>query len=131
MLIKKVYCAFCRLQRNVYTKKHVDWTNVAWAFFVALVLMVAIWGEFEPKFLVFFAIFVSAAEVFVHLRWRMALPCSHCGFDPLLYKVDREKAAQKVKFNLEKIRASGQFMLRKNNPFEHLPVIRKDADKQV
>lgn len=90
--------------------------------------MTVIWGQFEPKFLVFFAIFISVAEVFVHIRWRMGMPCPHCSFDPVLYKVDREKAAQKVKHNLEKLRASGQFLLRQNNPFEHLPVIRAERN---
>lgn len=123
MLIEKVYCAFCRLERNVYAKKHVDWTNVLWSFLVSVLLMLTIWGEFEPKFLVIFTICISIAEVFVHIRWRMALPCPHCGFDPLLYKVDREKAAAIVKENLEKLRTSGQFLLRQNNPFENLPVI--------
>jgi glutaredoxin len=135
MQIKKVYCAFCRLQRNVYAKKHVDWTNVLWSFLVSLLVMIVIWGNFEPKFLVFFAITVTIAEVFVHVRWRMGMPCPHCSFDPVLYKTDRAKAAQIVKQKLEKVRASGKYMLRQNNPFEKLPVIKKEpsqsADKQV
>lgn len=135
MQIKKVYCAFCRLQRNVYAKKHVSWTNVLWSLLASLLLMAAVWANFEPKFLVFFAIFVAIAEVFVHIRWRMAMPCPHCGFDPVLYKTDRAKAAQVVKLKLEQVRASGKYLLRQNNPFEKLPVIKKEppaiVDKQV
>lgn len=125
-MIEKVYCAFCRLPRKVYSKRHVNWTNVVWSLLVSLLLMVVIWGRFEPKFLVLFAIAVSGAEVFVHLRWRLSLPCPHCGFDPILYKTDRKKAARIVKETLDRVKASGNYLLKQNNPFEHLPVIRKE-----
>lgn len=127
-LIQKVYCAFCRLERKVYVKKHVDWTNVLWALLVSVLLMVVVWGAFEPKFLVLFAILLSCAEVFVHLRWRMSLACVHCGFDPLLYKMKRERAVAQVKTKLDDLRSTGRHLLRQNNPFENIPVIRKGED---
>src|SRR5690606_1235896 len=130
-LLEKVLCAFCRLERKVYVKKHVDWTNVVWAFVVSLLLMVVIWGQFEPKFLVLFAIVLSLAEVFVHLRWRLSLPCVHCGFDPLLYKTKRDLAVARVKAKLEEARQKGSHLLRQNNPFENIPVIQKREDGRV
>lgn len=129
-LVDTVLCAFCKLERRVYVKKHIDWTNVVLSFLAAVLLMFAVWQSLEPKALLFFSINIIVAEVFVNLRWRLSLPCPHCGFDPLLYKTDREKAAMKVKQTLDEIKASGRHLLTPNNPFKNLPKLSpKDLEK--
>lgn len=50
---------------------------------------------------------VVAGEIVVHFRWRLALTCPHCGFDPVTYKKNPQLAALRVKEHLE---------FRKNSP---------------
>ena len=129
-LVDTVLCAFCRLERRVYVKKHIDWTNVLLSFFAAILMMFVAWQNIDQRALLFFSMNLIVAEIFVHMRWRISLPCTHCGFDPLLYKTDREKAAAKVKQTLEEVKASGRHLLTPNNPFKHLPKLsRKDIEK--
>jgi hypothetical protein len=125
---QKIFCAFCRLERNVNTKKNVDWTNVALSLFAALVAMMGIWGGFDPRVVIVFVIFIAIAEVFVRLRWRMSLPCVHCNFDPLLYKVDRAESVRRVQKRLDYLRHSGQHLLKQNNPFQNIPIVRVDSE---
>lgn len=91
------YCAFCRASRRVYVKKHIDMTNVVASIAFALVLTYSFWGEVDPRGLVFFGLFVVAAEIFVYMRWRLGIVCRLCGFDPVLYKHSPEKASARVR----------------------------------
>ncbi len=123
-----VLCAFCRLERRVYTKKSVGWTNVLKAALAAVLLMFIIWQRIEPRAVIFFAIFLAMAEVFIRLRWRMSLPCPHCAFDPLLYKVDREETVRRVITKLNQVRADGRHLFKTQNPLEHLPFVHKNSN---
>lgn len=125
---QKIFCAFCRLQRKVVVKKHSDWTNVALSLMASGILMFFIWRAVDPRAIIFFVICIFIAEIFIHLRWRMNMSCPHCGFDPLLYKSDREAVVRKVKNKLAQVRANGQYLLKQNNPFENLPCIKAEID---
>ena len=118
---QKVFCAFCRLERKVCTKKHIGWTNVLLSFFVSIAVMFVVWQKIEPKAVLIFAISLMISEVFVQLRWRLSLPCPHCHFDPALYKRNPEQASQNVKRRLEALKDSGDHLLKANNPFQNLP----------
>lgn len=48
-----------------------------------------------------FAVFLALTEVFIQLRWRMSVPCRQCGFDPVLYIKDQERAVEKVTLHLK------------------------------
>ena len=122
-LTQKIYCAFCRLERRVYTKKRIGWTNVALAFFAATITMFFLWQNFDGRVVIFFVLFVMGSEVFVRMRWRMSLRCPHCHFDPLIYKRSKVEAMQVVKSHLEGLKSTGHYMLKQNNPFQHLPVV--------
>ena len=37
------------------------------------------------------------SEIFIQLRWRLTVACPRCGFDPVLYVKDPEKAARRVR----------------------------------
>lgn len=126
---QKIFCAFCRLERNVFIKKGISWTNVLLSFLGASLAMFLIWRSLDPRVVVFFVFFVAIAEVFVRTRWRMGLPCPHCGFDPLLYKTNRAEAVKRVKVKLDELRHSGQYLLRQNNPFLHIPSVTSDKNK--
>lgn len=101
------FCAFCKSERKIYRKRRSDATNIAWSAFGALVLMFALFQEFDPRVFLFFVAFLAVAEIFVQMRWRTSIVCRHCGFDPILYVKKPELAAQKVKIRLDE---------RKNDP---------------
>lgn len=124
----KVFCAFCRLERTVYTKKSVDWTNVLVAFIISIFLMYGIWQQPDGRVALLFAFFLATAEIFVRLRWRLSLPCPHCHFDPVTYKNDKELAMVRVKARLDDLKQSGGHLLKQNNPFSQLPVVRYNPE---
>lgn len=128
---QKIFCAFCRLERSVIVKKHSDWTNVVLALMTAALLTFATWHDLDPRGVIFFVIAIVVSEIFVHFRWRLGMPCPHCSFDPVLYKTDRDLAAKKVKLRLAEVKASGQHLLRQNNPFLTLPKMKKNDDLEI
>lgn len=91
------YCAFCKVLRRVYVKKHIDLTNVVVAASFSAAVTYAVWGAFDPQGLLSFCIALAFAEVFVYLRWRMTITCNLCGFDPILYKRSPVEASARVK----------------------------------
>lgn len=120
---EKIYCAFCRLERRVYLKKNITWTNVALAFLGSTMLMFVFWQRWDPRGIFIFVLFLAFADVFIRFRWRMALKCPHCGFDPLLYKCDPDETARRVKARLNEVRQSENFLFRSQNPLSQLPAI--------
>ena len=98
----RCFCAFCRSERKVYTKKRISFSDILSCALGAATIMFAIWQGFDPRVMLIFVVFLAMAETFVHLRWRLAIVCPHCGFDPVLYAKEPEKAAQKVKLHLDK-----------------------------
>jgi hypothetical protein len=105
------YCAFCKNPRKLYIKKNIDFSHILASLLLSLVLMFVIWHDFDPRFLALFVSFLFAAEIFVHLRWRVALVCRHCGFDPALYLKNPEKTVEKVKLHLERRKVETDFLL--------------------
>lgn len=119
---KRCFCAFCRSQRTVYTKKHVGLADVLLAGLAAALLSYIVYQDLDPRAVIFFAVGLAIAELFIMLRWRLSAICNKCGFDPFLYKRSPERAAQRVKEYMEE---------RKNDPLSlfspppKLPVLRK------
>jgi hypothetical protein len=73
-------------------------------------------------------IFIAVSEVFVRLRWRMSLPCPHCSFDPLTYKTNRAEAVKKVQAHLLQLKQSGRYLMKSQNPFQNLAVVKVKSD---
>jgi hypothetical protein len=94
----------------------------------SLVLMTLVFQEFDPKFLIFFVILLAIAEIFVQLRWRMTIVCRHCGFDPVLYVKDTQKAVEKVKAKLDARRDDPAAIFAR--PL-HLPTIPKGKAEMI
>jgi len=115
------FCAFCRTERQVYRKRRSSLINVVAAAVSALALMLLIWHQFDPQVLPLFVAFLAVAETFVQIRWRLNIVCSECGFDPVLYVRDVEKAVAKVQEHLRKRQEDPAGLLR--TPL-HLPVRR-------
>lgn len=91
------FCAFCKAKRRVYIKKHVDLTNVVCAIAFSLATTYASWASPDPRGFVIFGMFIMGAEIFVYMRWRTAIVCKMCGFDPVLYKKSPQRASRQVK----------------------------------
>lgn len=104
---KSCYCAFCRSPRKIYRKRNIGLIDVFAALLGANVTMFAIFEEFDPRALLIFVTFLAIAEIFVQVRWRLAIVCPYCGFDPVLYLKDSARAVEKVKVCLNR---------RKNDP---------------
>jgi hypothetical protein len=92
-------------------KKHIDMTNVVGMLLFALALTYFAWGKPDPRGLVLFCVFTTLSETFVHLRWRMSVACSLCGFDPVIYKRSPAQASAKVKEFFETNRNDPEFWL--------------------
>ena len=102
---EKVYCAFCSHPHWVYGPNHVTLKHVFYSILLVLVCMLTFSGdELVWKWILFAPIFLLFAELFLHLRWRISIVCHECGFDPVLYKVNPQKAAEKVRIQLERRR---------------------------
>lgn len=91
------YCAFCRSPRKVYSKKHIDLTNVVAAALFAGTVTMALWGQLDPQGLMLFIALVGGGEMMVYLRWRTSIVCRMCGFDPVVYKRSPAEASRKVR----------------------------------
>jgi len=98
---KSCFCAFCRSERKVYRKRNIGLSDIAASILGSGAVMFAIFQEFDPRVLLIFVAFLAIAETFVQIRWRLTIICKHCGFDPVLYIRDSEKAVIKVKLRLE------------------------------
>lgn len=118
---EKVYCAFCRIERRVCTKRHINWTNILLAALVSLGIMMIFWQQFDFRVEIIFVLCLAISEVFIQVRWRLNIVCPHCGFDPVLYIKDHEKAAAKVKATLDTKKSDPSLLLRAKNPFQTLP----------
>lgn len=94
----KFYCVGCNRERRIHPP-----AKIGSALFIVQILLTtavltaATYSWFGLKGFAFFAIPVGLAfEVFYRIKMRAALVCPDCEFDPILYLVDRKKAAHQV-----------------------------------
>lgn len=116
-------CVFCKLSHRVYLKKEVS-------IFDGLILMVvtgfmafALWDGPDLRSMLIFMSLAFVMQVFLRVRYRESVKCPHCGFDPILYGQDHERAATKVKVFLEQRKDNPQYMLRAQPRIK--PLVRK------
>lgn len=110
-LRQNCYCAFCGQPRKIYKLKRANVTHFLLSLLISILFMWAVWQRLEPRGILVFIVVQVAIEVVIHTRWRLSLNCRHCGFDPLLYLRDHNKAANKVKDYLERRRSDPRFLL--------------------
>jgi hypothetical protein len=122
------YCAFCKSPRRIYRRKNISFMNVVGSALASLVMMFALWQQYDPRVLIVFVICLAVSEVFVKIRWRLSVVCRSCGFDPVLYLKHPEQAANKVKEQLDLRRQDPQYLLAK--PL-NLPAIPADKAKAL
>lgn len=128
---QKCYCAFCKHERRFYDKKHITFVNVLLSLLASVLLMYTLWQQVDARVVIIFVTGICLAEIFVLFRWRLSLPCPHCGFDPVMYKRSPQQCAEKVKIVLDKKKDTAQFYLHAKNPFQNLKPVRKTVMYQA
>lgn len=124
----KTFCAFCRTPRNIYKKKSISFVNILGAFLASIVLMYVIWQAYDPRVMIIWVVNIVVAEVFIKMRWRLSVPCPHCGFDPVIYKKDPVVAAELVKTQISRRKVDPKYMLSRSL---NLPAISPERAKTI
>lgn len=127
---QKCFCAFCKTERKVYKVKHISWTNVVLTFLLTVLFSIVYWQKIDPRAVLLFALGLGISELFIQLRWRLTLPCTHCGFDPVLYIRDPSLAANRVKNFLQQKAQDPMYFL-SPNPLLRLNAERLQKQKQL
>ena len=92
------FCAYCNTKRVIGL--HPSPWKPRYLFRVAVtsaLFMLATWPIFDWKGLVSFVPFWIAFETVYRLKFRQAVVCHVCGFDPILYVKDRNAAKELVR----------------------------------
>ncbi len=73
------------------------------------------------------------AEAFIKIRWRVHMPCKSCGFDPVIYVKNPQKAAQLVTEYMDRRSQDLTALLRRplNLPKRARPAEDKSQKKNV
>ncbi|MCB0364366.1 MAG: hypothetical protein H6624_00975 [Bdellovibrionaceae bacterium] len=126
----KCLCAFCRLERRIYRKKHISPTNILLAMITSLAVMIGVWQAVDARVLVVFVFCLAISELFIQIRWRLTLACPFCGFDPVLYVKNPQEAASRVRVKLERAK-EGTALLSVHNPWTHLAPLTKKSRRNI
>lgn len=118
--VENCYCAFCKHERKINTKKHISLTNVLGATLFSLIGNGLLGSFLDPRGFVLFILTLILFEVGIQIRWRLSLPCPYCSFDPVLYLKDPKKMAQKVKWTLEQKKMDPLSVFSQKNPIKNL-----------
>ncbi len=118
----RCYCAFCRSERTVYRKRHLSLVDATMALIASVSLMLVIWQDFDPRVFVFIGLSLCITEMFIGFRWRLSISCKRCGFDPVLYKKNPDKAASVVREFMERSKEDPMSLF---NPPPKLPTVKK------
>lgn len=94
----------------------------------SVVVMFALWQQYDPRVMVVFVVCLAISEIFVKIRWRLSVVCRSCGFDPVLYLKAPDQAAAKVREQLDVRRQDPKYLLAK--PL-NLPAITADKAKAL
>ncbi len=92
------FCAYCNTKRTIGL--HPSPWKPRYLFRVAVtsaLVMLATWPLFDWKGIVAFVPFWIAFETVYRLKFRQAVVCHLCGFDPILYMKDRNQAKELVR----------------------------------
>lgn len=109
---KSCYCAFCKVPRKVYSNKHLSTVEVISFVLLGIVMTYAIFKSLDPRGLFIVGTILLVSETFSQMKWRSAMICRNCGFDPVVYMRNPEQAGLKIKAFLEKRSESPGHLLR-------------------
>jgi hypothetical protein len=90
-------CAHCKTQRRLpYRPQPGGIRHFFQVGLTAAVFTCITWKWFHWKGIVSFVPFWMIFEFFYRSRTRAALSCPHCGFDPVLFMVDAQRARHEI-----------------------------------
>jgi hypothetical protein len=118
------FCAFCGQKRMIYRLRRANLTHFMLSLLISIMFMWSIWQSVEPRGILIFIIVQVFIEVVVHFRWRLSVTCRHCGFDPVIYLKDHNRAAEKVKNYLERRKVDPRFLLSPALNLARKPVVK-------
>lgn len=121
------FCAFCKSRRRIYRKKSISFINFIAGALASVVLMFAIWQQYDPRVMIVFVVCLAISEVFVKIRWRLSVVCRQCGFDPVLYVKQPDMALQKVKVQLDLRKHDTKYLLAKPLNLPAIPAKKAQA----
>lgn len=122
------FCAFCRTPRRVSIRKRMGVVNVLLSVLTGMLISFIWFQGFDPRAMLFIVLSLMIGEMFVQIRWRLAIVCKTCGFDPVTYVKDPEKAAVKVKNFLDEKKNDPNRLL--SRPL-NLPTITPERLEQI
>lgn len=130
--VKDCFCAFCKSSRRVYTRRGIGLFNIFASLLGTVGVSYIIFQSWDPRAIFVFIGFMVVSELFLRLRWRIAMTCRHCGFDPVLYMKDVNLAVQKVQRRLEARRIDPGSMLAAplNLPLRKVPKKRPETVRE-
>lgn len=108
---KSCYCAFCKIERKVYANKHLRLIDVLALVGFGIVLTFTVFKSLDPRGLAIVGTLLIVGELFSQTKWRTAMICRNCGFDPVVYVRNPEQAGLKIKAFLEKRSESPEHLL--------------------
>ncbi len=120
---ERFFCSFCELPQKVYKRKHIHLFEIMALAMAGAIASYLIWQDFHWSSLFLFAALVLITELTYQVRWRHSIKCKGCGFDPITYKNNPEKAASEVKIYLEKRKEDPLYLLRPQPNIK--PIIKK------
>lgn len=121
---KSCFCAFCKNTRKVYASKHMSMSGIVGMVLLSYVMAYAIWHQPDIRGLVILGTLLMIGETATQLRWRQALVCQHCGFDPVIYVKSPELAGAKIKDFMKTRSERPEFLLK---PVLNLPTRRPQS----
>lgn len=122
------FCAFCRAPRTISTKKHIGFFDIFLGLVAGGLLNFIFWRDVDGRMFVLQGIILIVWEVALALRWRFAIKCKVCGFDPALYVRSPATAAEVVKVRIEERKKDPKALFSPHRPV--LPY-RKSKSKAI
>lgn len=125
-----VFCAFCRQPRRRESRRSIGLAHLGLCASAAFFLSFVIFQEIDPRGILIFCVFFILTEIFVRLRWRLAVACPYCHFDAITYKKDPSRALQQVKTRLEEVKSDPEMAFSPRNPYKTLPKLKVKKETQ-
>ncbi len=96
------YCAFCRSPHWHYRHRNLGVLHIGISLISSVLISLYAFGELDTRLTLFFVVGLFISEIFTQVRWRLALACRQCGFDPVIYKKNPADAVKIVKAHLDR-----------------------------
>lgn len=97
----KGFCAFCKSPRKFYAQKRLGIKGLFSSLLIGIALSYILEQAMSPSALFIMIVIAIMLDLLTQVRWRYSVICKECGFDPVLYKKDSQRACERVKNRLE------------------------------